>query len=280
MQAASPVQRAHASCVSALRPLACLRNKAPCTALALAEPLKPLPRERAQVLLTKLRAFAPAAQLICISATMGGLDPVISWLDARLFLTNFRPVKLQEHLCLGAAVFACAGAPGAPRGADAPAALLCSACRELGVAAGGATGVAHTAAAATQEPGNAAKRHKPNGAAGTSTAVPAFMPAAAIDTGRKGGLRGTLDALGCPKDVCEGALCAQGMHLHRILPDAALPHSGSVAERVALGLTLEVMHVRSGHVCLSCAVRGGSLCCYCSRANPGVQDRWFGPPEG
>ena len=36
-----------------------------------------------QVLLVKLRAFAPATQLVCISATMGGLEPVLSWLDVQ-----------------------------------------------------------------------------------------------------------------------------------------------------------------------------------------------------
>lgn len=108
-----------------------------------------------QVLLTKLRTFAARdLQLVCISATMGGLEPVVRWLDARLFMTNYRPVKLQEHLCLGSAVFSvdqnrtCAPGPmqaaapaagsdaaaakaGAGRAAAAPA-RVCARCERFG----------------------------------------------------------------------------------------------------------------------------------------------------
>lgn len=32
-----------------------------------------------------------------MSATMSGLDALSSWLDALLFMTNYRPVPLTEH---------------------------------------------------------------------------------------------------------------------------------------------------------------------------------------
>eukprot|EP00892_Ulva_mutabilis_P007224 jgi/Ulvmu1/4874/UM020_0160.1 len=65
-----------------------------------------------EVLISKLRYFAATtAQLICISATMRGLDSVIDWLDAELFKTDFRPVQLQEHVVLGQAVFEVKGVP-------------------------------------------------------------------------------------------------------------------------------------------------------------------------
>lgn len=59
-----------------------------------------------QMLLTKLRTFAPSTcQIICISATIGGVDPVLDWLDAIFFCTNYRPVKLQEHVVFGTHVY-------------------------------------------------------------------------------------------------------------------------------------------------------------------------------
>jgi len=68
-----------------------------------------------QVLITKLRHFAPTtAQLICISATMRGLDGVIDWLDATLFKTDFRPIQLEEHVVLGQAMFRVNGTLPAP----------------------------------------------------------------------------------------------------------------------------------------------------------------------
>ena len=49
-------------------------------------------------------AAQPAAgagpQIVCMSATMGGLDTMCKWLNARLFMTNFRPVKLQVTIRL------------------------------------------------------------------------------------------------------------------------------------------------------------------------------------
>jgi replicative superfamily II helicase len=41
-----------------------------------------------------------------MSATMSGLDSLSDWLDAHLFLTNFRPVPLTEHAVFEGTVFA------------------------------------------------------------------------------------------------------------------------------------------------------------------------------
>jgi hypothetical protein len=58
------------------------------------------------MLLTKLRMFAPSTcQIICISATIGGVEPVVDWLDAVFFCTNYRPVKLQEFVAFGPNVY-------------------------------------------------------------------------------------------------------------------------------------------------------------------------------
>jgi len=43
-----------------------------------------------EVLLSKLMAAKCTAQIVCMSATMAGLEPMADWLNARLFLTNFR----------------------------------------------------------------------------------------------------------------------------------------------------------------------------------------------
>lgn len=42
---------------------------------------------------------------------MGGLQNLADWLGARLFITNYRPVPLTEHVVFGDAVFrkTCAG---------------------------------------------------------------------------------------------------------------------------------------------------------------------------
>ncbi len=44
-------------------------------------------------------------QIVCMSATMGGLDAMCSWLSARLFMTNFRPVVLSEYAVFAGKVF-------------------------------------------------------------------------------------------------------------------------------------------------------------------------------
>jgi replicative superfamily II helicase len=45
-------------------------------------------------------------QVVAMSATMSGLDSLSDWLDAHLFLTNFRPVPLTEHAVFEGTVFA------------------------------------------------------------------------------------------------------------------------------------------------------------------------------
>ena len=60
--------------------------------------------------LTKLLVHPDAqVQIVGMSATAGGLDTLADWLDARLFLTNFRPVPLKEHAVFGSQVFELVG---------------------------------------------------------------------------------------------------------------------------------------------------------------------------
>ena len=40
-----------------------------------------------------------------MSATMAGLEAMGHWLNARLFLTNFRPVPLTEHAVFAGTVY-------------------------------------------------------------------------------------------------------------------------------------------------------------------------------
>lgn len=44
-------------------------------------------------------------QIVCMSATMSGLEAMCAWLGARLFMTNFRPVPLTEHAVFSGKVF-------------------------------------------------------------------------------------------------------------------------------------------------------------------------------
>lgn len=65
-----------------------------------------------ELLLTKLVSFqcrnrAHNLQIIGMSATMGGMDALSKWLRASLFVTDFRPVSLEEFVVLnGCTVFA------------------------------------------------------------------------------------------------------------------------------------------------------------------------------
>lgn len=60
-----------------------------------------------EMLLTKLIASRGKSniQIVAMSATMSGLDSLSSWLNAHLFLTNFRPVPLTEHAVFEGRVF-------------------------------------------------------------------------------------------------------------------------------------------------------------------------------
>ena len=59
------------------------------------------------MLITKLRfAAGNGVQIICISATMGNLESIVDWLGARLFITNYRPIQLQEHVVFETEVYA------------------------------------------------------------------------------------------------------------------------------------------------------------------------------
>lgn len=60
-----------------------------------------------ETMLTKLlfHPHAQGVQIIGMSATAGGLETLATWLRARLFLTNFRPVPLKEHAVFGSTIF-------------------------------------------------------------------------------------------------------------------------------------------------------------------------------
>ena len=60
-----------------------------------------------ELLLSKVMACSQGCcQVIAMSATMAGLDGMSEWLNARLFMTNFRPVPLQEHAVFQGVVYA------------------------------------------------------------------------------------------------------------------------------------------------------------------------------
>jgi hypothetical protein len=50
------------------------------------------------------RVMSPCFAMLC--RAVGGLEALGSWLRARLFLTNFRPVPLAEHAVFGGTVYA------------------------------------------------------------------------------------------------------------------------------------------------------------------------------
>uniref|UniRef100_A0A1D1ZW21 DNA polymerase theta n=2 Tax=Auxenochlorella protothecoides TaxID=3075 RepID=A0A1D1ZW21_AUXPR len=55
--------------------------------------------------LSKVLASRHRPQIIAMSATMGGLQTLSEWLQARMFLTNFRPVPLTEHVVFQGTVY-------------------------------------------------------------------------------------------------------------------------------------------------------------------------------
>jgi DNA polymerase theta len=60
-----------------------------------------------EILLTKLQCHRrrpghqTQLQLVAMSATIPNLSTLARWLDAELFTTNFRPVKLETHVAVG-----------------------------------------------------------------------------------------------------------------------------------------------------------------------------------
>lgn len=57
-----------------------------------------------ELMLTKVLYTSACCQIIAMSATMSGLDTLRSWLGARLFVTNYRPVSLEEHIVINGKV--------------------------------------------------------------------------------------------------------------------------------------------------------------------------------
>ncbi|KAK9815292.1 hypothetical protein WJX72_001157 [[Myrmecia] bisecta] len=74
------------------------------------DPSRGLPLELS---ITKL-LYSPAMrsiQILGMSATMGGLEAMRTWLRARLFITNYRPVPLTEHAVFSGVVYKKAAQP-------------------------------------------------------------------------------------------------------------------------------------------------------------------------
>ncbi|GMH42021.1 hypothetical protein BSKO_09940 [Bryopsis sp. KO-2023] len=51
-----------------------------------------------ELMLTKILYSVTNCQIVAMSATMSGLETMRSWLKARLFVTNYRPVPLDQHV--------------------------------------------------------------------------------------------------------------------------------------------------------------------------------------
>jgi len=69
-----------------------------------------------EVMLSKLNFLQatkpkPTIQLIAMSATLPNLRELAVWLDACLYVTDFRPVEVKEYIKIGLDLVPC-GAPG------------------------------------------------------------------------------------------------------------------------------------------------------------------------
>ena len=51
-----------------------------------------------EILLTMLRQLLPEVQVIALSATIGNPEELAEWLDAKLIIDNWRPVKLHKGI--------------------------------------------------------------------------------------------------------------------------------------------------------------------------------------
>ena len=58
-----------------------------------------------ELLLTKLKFCGPGIQIVAMSATLPQLDRVAAWLGASVFVSQFRPVALDEHAVIQSKVF-------------------------------------------------------------------------------------------------------------------------------------------------------------------------------
>jgi helicase len=54
-----------------------------------------------EILLTILKQILKNVQIIGLSATIGNPEELAEWLDARLVIDEWRPVKLHKGICLG-----------------------------------------------------------------------------------------------------------------------------------------------------------------------------------
>jgi len=53
-----------------------------------------------EILITMLRKMLPKLQIIGLSATIGNPEELAKWLDAKLVVDDWRPVKLTQHVYL------------------------------------------------------------------------------------------------------------------------------------------------------------------------------------
>lgn len=53
-----------------------------------------------EILITKLRRYCKGAQIVALSATIGNAEEIADWLDARLVVSEYRPVKLKKGIVL------------------------------------------------------------------------------------------------------------------------------------------------------------------------------------
>ena len=58
-----------------------------------------------EVILVKFRTFNPDAQLVALSATIRNCSELAEWLDAKLVVSDWRPVPLREGVCCEGEIF-------------------------------------------------------------------------------------------------------------------------------------------------------------------------------
>ena len=54
-----------------------------------------------EIVLTKLKRLNPDAQIIALSATVGNAQEIAEWLDAKLIISQWRPIQLREGVFFG-----------------------------------------------------------------------------------------------------------------------------------------------------------------------------------